>query len=354
MTLLTQFGWNTFHQEYYNKNVKDDLFIGRVTSIKGFKYDLITDKGELETELSGKLLFGTASEDLPKVGDWVLYMDYSTMGYIIDMLPRTNALTRKNPGNKTERQVLACNIDYALIVQGLDQDFNIMRLERYIVQITMCGITPVVILNKADLVANLEEYKREVQKLQRDCEVVFCSTYSGMGLGDLKQNVLKKFKTYIMIGSSGVGKSSLLNAFMNNTLQKISGTSDSTSKGKHTTTTRDLFQLPNGSLLIDTPGMREFGVTFEEGHHSDKLFPAIDKLSASCRFSDCKHLNEVGCAVLEALQSGELEPEVYDSYIKLVKEQRRFEIKAEDKKRLGKQAGRMAREANEHRKKNKY
>jgi ribosome biogenesis GTPase / thiamine phosphate phosphatase len=299
------------------------------------------------------MLHRASTEEIPKLGDWVTLKDYDTLGYIIEVLQRKNELSRKNPGAKMERQILATNIDGALIVQGLDRDFNIMRLERYLVQLAACNIQPIIVLNKADLVEDQAGYTSEIEKLQRDCSIHFCSTYTGDGLDELRTQVLKKYKTYILIGSSGVGKSSLLNALMNANVQEVNAMSDFNNKGKHTTTSRDLFQLPNGSLMIDTPGMREFGLTYEEGSH-DELFPAIQKFAARCRFSDCKHLNEIGCAVIEAVNSGELETKAYESYLKLIKEQRRFEISAEDKKRLKKQWGKMTREAKDYRSKYKY
>jgi ribosome biogenesis GTPase len=321
--------------------------------VRGFKYDLTTENGELETELSGKLLYGTDAEGLPKVGDWVTFLDYSGTGYILDVLPRVNALSRKTPGNKTERQVLAANIDYALVVQGLDRDFNLMRLDRYLTQITSCNIEPIVVLNKSDLTQTHELHLREVENLKRDCPVYFCSTFTGDGIQLLKDG-LKPFKTYIMVGSSGVGKSSLLNVLAQTDIQRTQAVSAFNSKGIHTTTTRDLFKLPNGSLLIDTPGMREFGLTSEDGEHSATLFPAIEAFAQACRYADCKHLNDSGCAVISALRSGELAEQVYESYVKLMKEQSRFEIRAEDKKRLNRQFGKMTKEAKDHRKRNKY
>jgi ribosome biogenesis GTPase len=293
-------------------------------------------------------------EHLPKVGDWVYFIRYDIIGYIIEVLPRINELSRKNPGNKTEKQVIAANIDYALIVQGLDQNFNIMRLERYLVQIIACNIQPIVILNKADLTDNPDNYRYEVAKLGRECPVYFCSTYNQSGIAELKNTVLEANKTYILIGSSGVGKSSLLNSFMDNSKRVTGNISNSTGKGRHITTSRDLFQLPNGALIIDTPGMKEFGIAFEEGQQTGGLFPLIEKLAGDCRFSDCRHLEEDGCAVLEAYNAGILEPKVYESYLKLIKEQKHFEIKIEDKKRLGKQFGKMVREVREYRKKYKY
>jgi ribosome biogenesis GTPase len=351
--MLNSYGWNDFHSINFNNAPAKDLSVGRVISIKGFKYLIITEEGEKEAEFSGKLLYGNENENLPKVGDWILYKGYDSSGYLIDVLPRVNALARKTPGKQMSRQILATNIDCALIVQGLDQNFNVMRLERYIVQLTSCNITPVVILNKADLVENQDDYVNEVKRLKHDCPAYLISTLTLQGLDELRNNVLQKSKTYILIGSSGVGKSSLLNSLMDKGSQTIGGTSESNNKGKHTTTTRDLFLLPNGSLVIDTPGMREFGLTSNEGQSSDDLFPAMQEFASHCRFADCKHTNEVECGVLEALASGELDKDVYESYLKLMKEQRRFEIKAEDKKRMNKQFGKMTKEAKAHRKKYK-
>jgi ribosome biogenesis GTPase len=353
MTLLEEFGWNSFHQKNFDLIRTPEQQPGRVISVKGFKYILITEKGELETELAGKLLYGADPEELPRVGDWVCYLDYTDTGYVVATLPRTNALSRKSPGKKVERQILSTNIDYALIVQGLDRDFNLMRLERYIAQITACNIEPVVVLNKSDLVTDHSAIKRQVLGLKRDVQVFFCSTLTGDGINALV-DFLKKCNTYILVGSSGVGKSSLLNAFTGSATQEINSLSEFNNKGRHTTTTRDLFQLPNGSLVIDSPGMREFGFTSEDGSDTESLFPAIQELGLSCRYADCLHINEPGCAVLVALDKGELNTTTYESYIKMLKEQKRFDIKIEDRKRMGKVFGRMVKEAKAHRRKFKY
>lgn len=355
MNWLKQYGWNTFFSDYHDTvHAGSDFHVGRVISVHGFMYHLITDFGEVQAELSGKLLYGTETELLPRVGDWIYFLKYDMQGYIVDVFPRKNALSRKNPGNRTERQILAANIDYALIVQGLDRDFNLMRLDRYIVQITACGIEPVIILNKEDLVSDREAYRSEVARLSRDCPVHFCSIMDRQALGELYHVVLQPEKTHILIGSSGVGKSSLLNALMDDLHLRTDNISESRQKGKHTTTTRDLFRLSNGSLVIDTPGMREFGIALEDEISSSGLFPAIDKLSAECRYADCRHIAERGCAVIRAFEGGNLDPKIYDSYLKLMKEQKHFEIKAEDKKRLGKQFGKMIKEAKEYRRKYKY
>jgi ribosome biogenesis GTPase len=352
MISLEEYGWNDFHHQNYIRSASSNEQHGRVISLQGFKYHLITTAGEIEAELAGRLLYGADPDDLPKVGDWVCFLEYGQGGYIIECLPRQNALSRKNPGKKTERQILGTNIDYCCVVQGLDREFNIMRIDRYATQIIACGITPMVVLNKSDLVENMASYKQQVVDLQKGCEVFCCSTLNGAGIAGL-QTFFQRGKTYMMIGSSGVGKSSLLNALMNSPVQATGSVSNVNNKGRHTTTSRELFVLSNGSLLMDTPGMREFGVTDEEG--GDRLlFPAIEEFAANCRYKDCTHMIEEGCAVLGALQSGELDQTAYDSYVKLVKEQARFEIKAEDRKRLNRQFGKMAKEAKDNRKKYKY
>ena len=352
MKNLIQYGWSNVHDEQYGLCSNKEFLPGRVISVKGFKYLLVTEKGELEAELSGKLLYANAPENLPKVGDWVFFLDYDTVGYITEVLPRMNALSRKEPGTKTEKQVLACNIDHALIVQGLDRDYNIMRMDRYLVQIAACGINPVVILNKCDLAETPEVYAKEVEALKRDCPVYLCSTFTGTGIAEIKSRVLLENKTCILVGSSGVGKSSLLNALMNERVQRIGEISDFNQKGRHTTSTRDLFRLDNGSLIIDTPGMREFGLTSVGDDLSTELFPEISKFSGQCRYNDCKHNGEAECAVIAAVSRGDLDETIYASYLKLMKEQRRFEISAIEKKRLNRQAGKMIREAKDYR--NRY
>jgi ribosome biogenesis GTPase len=354
METLYTYGFNNHFHTHHTSNTTPlikDYKIGRIISIQGYKFHLFTASGELEAELSGKLLYGTEPELLPCVGDWVYYMDYDSLGYIIDVFPRVNTLSRKRPGKRTERQLLAANIDFGLIVQGLDGNFNLMRLDRYIVQIMSCGIEPVVILTKEDLITDRDYYLHEISRLERNCKVYFCSTISGVGLDNLLTDLFIPQKTYIIVGSSGVGKTSLVNALTNDLHLKTSTISESTGKGRHTTTTRDLFQLPNGSLVIDTPGMREFGVAMEDGEQQVGLFPAIEELAVKCRYADCTHLSESGCAVIIALNKGNLDPGIYNSYVKLKKEQRHFEIKLEDRKRYGKQFGKMVKEVKAFKKK---
>lgn len=352
MNLLTKYGWNQSQENFYT-SLRTNLLPGRVITISGFKYTLITAKGELDSELSGKLLFDHENEMLPKVGDWVLFMDYESIGYIVELIPRTNALSRKCPGSKSQRQVFAANVDTALIMQGVDRDFNLMRLERYIFQVLSCGIKPVVVLNKSDLAEDPALFVEEIHRLGRECPIFPCSTLQGQGMDAIIQEVFRPGFTFILIGSSGVGKSSFLNALMHDRIQKTGSLSDSNHKGRHTTTKRELFIIPNGSIIIDTPGMREFGVTSEETSDTN-VFPAIQQLAHDCRYSDCSHTIENGCAVLAAVHNGRLDALIYESYVKLIKEQQRFQITAEERKRIGKRMGKMTREAADYRKKYKY
>ena len=354
MSNIITYGWNKYQSILNNTNQINANETGRIISIKGIIYTLATNSGELKAELTGQLLYTLSKEELPKVGDWVQFIQYDTSGIILSVLPRFNFLFRKTPGKQTNRQLIAANIDCAIIVQGLDNDFNLMRLERYIAQVISCDIKPVVILNKADLVESKQKYVTEVQRLQRNIPVYLCSTLTNDGIDVLQNELFEPGKTYVFIGSSGVGKSSLLNAISGIEFRLTNNISGTTGKGKHTTTTRDLFVLPNGSLVIDTPGMREFGIGFDENSNQEETFPIISKFAGNCRYTDCKHIREKGCAVVQALENGEIEPVVYESYLKLMREQQHFEKSIHEKRREGKIFGKMAKEAMINRKKYKY
>ena len=344
MNILIQYGWTYVQDQYYKHYPAPGTLPGRIVSIKGFKFHLVTENGEKEAELSGKILFGAEDGSLPVVGDWVLFLDYAT-GYIVDIFPRTSSLVRRDPGTTSGTQLLAANIEVALIVQGLDRDFNPRRIERYVVQVTACNIRPVVILSKSDLIPNAEDYVTEIEALQRDCSIYVCSTLTGAGVDAIRSEVLKSGVTSILVGSSGAGKSSLLNALVYMDLQKTGAVSSFNQKGKHTTSTRDLFILGNGSLIIDSPGMREFGLTSTDTLSSAELFPALEAFAAACKYSDCTHITETSCGVREALKRGALSEEVYNNYVKLLKEQQHFERSAAEKKRTGKKGAKMVREA---------
>lgn len=354
MTSLTSYGWNTHFEQHFLTYQAQGLEPGRITAIEGFRHKLITANGTADAMLSGALMNGADNWDLPKVGDWVVLKAYDNEGIIVSVLPRINELSRKMPGRTTEKQVIATNIDTAFIVQGLDRDFNPMRLQRYIVQIMQCDIQPVVLLNKQDLVADPESYRREVIALGYECPVLLLSATGHEGLQEWAAEHLLTGKTYVLIGSSGVGKSTLVNALLGYRLQEEGAVSDFNHKGKHTTVSRNLVRLPSGAMLIDSPGMREFGVTLGSDDQGMNYHPLLAALSAACRFHDCTHRHEPGCAVAAAVRDGELPREVYESYLKISREQAHYQTDSVERKRVERQFGKIAKQVVQHRKQRKY
>lgn len=338
---------------HFESNPQQDLQAARVLSIQGFKHILITESGTVEAQLAGALVHSREPEYYPKVGDWVLVKQYDDEGIILDVLPRLNELSRKAPGTQSTRQVLAANIDGAFVVQGLDRDYNPMRLQRYLQQLVQCQVPPIVLLNKADLVPDPEIYRQEVQALGYDCPVILTSALDPAQQDAWARQYLLPEKTYIFLGSSGVGKSTLLNSLLGFKMQEEGATSTANNKGKHTTTARHLVQLPNGSMIIDAPGMREFGITSEDGD-AGMLHPLMAELAPQCRFADCSHQHEPGCAVLAAVDDGSLPELVYRSYLKLLREQYHFQTSEADKRRHERQFNKLVTQACKHRKDTKY
>ncbi len=343
MEKVYQYGWESYCSSLESKP-QDISNVGRVAAIKGFRYEVVTNQGVHQAELLGKLQ-AIESEHQPKVGDWVNFILYDDTAFINEVLPRKNQLYRKAVGKASAKQVLATNLDNAIIIQGMDNDFNLNRLERYVVQIIGCGIKPIIILNKSDLVPNPDVFVEEVRKLGRETQVFVCSVKTGDGIPEILDQVFIPGSTSVLIGSSGVGKSSLTNLLFDENVASTAEISSATQKGKHTTTTREMFVLKNGGIIIDTPGMREFGLGFDEDVDLSEQFPVIDQYAGECRFNDCSHTSEDGCKVIEALENCDIDPVVYENYHKLVKEQRRFQLSQHEKRRQGKQFEKMARDA---------
>jgi ribosome biogenesis GTPase len=308
------------------------------------RYLVRNERDDVRAEPTGKLLFSVdSSQDLPCVGDWALveYYNDATLAIIHDLLPRKTFLRRKAAGKKTDYQMLAANIDVAFIMQSCDHDFNIRRMERYLVMANDGHIEPTILLSKSDLIStgDLERRILEISKARIDARVIAFSNTTGAGLETLRE-VLEKGRTYCLLGSSGVGKTTLLNQLLGREEFETSPVREKDGRGRHTTARRQLTVLDNGALLIDTPGMRELGMV-DTGNSVDESFSDIHELSATCRFRDCTHTTETGCAVLASVKNGELDEERYRSYPKLMRESEFYRLTYVERRKRDRRFGRM-------------
>lgn len=339
---LSGYGFGPEQEAWFSQHPQDGLFPGRVVAVHRDRFVIVCEEGEKEAELTGNLRFSANSrEDFPVVGDWVaIRIPDPDLALIHSVLPRRSLLKRRDPGRESEAQPLVANLDLALLVQAADRDFNLNRLERYL---TICNDAPVpavMILTKTDLVspADLQSMLTSVTRRFPGLNVVAISNETGEGLPDLL-HLLEPHKTYACLGSSGVGKSTLINTLTGEKRLETQTISEITGKGRHTTSHRELIRLPSGALLIDTPGMRELGLA--DGSGLAITFDQISRLASGCRFSDCTHTHESGCAVIGAVGTGELERDIYDHYLKLDRERRYYETSAADRKRKEKIIGKL-------------
>lgn len=298
-----------------------DLIPARVTEVRRGRYGIVCERGEARAILKGSFVHAAAERaDLPAVGDFVLIQFHERGDSVIArLLPRRSKFSRTDFSGhavgyvKTVlEQVVAANFDYVFILTSLNADFNVNRVVRYIVQTRESGAAPVVVLTKADLSGDPEPFARAVREAAKDVPIRAVSAKTGMGIADLRA-FLAPGKTVVFLGMSGVGKSSLLNALAGDTLMDVKAIREDDARGRHTTTHRQLFRLPSGALVIDTPGMRELGLWDAEGGIAD-AYPDVEDLIARCRFSDCRHETEPGCAVKAALADGTLAPARWEEY----------------------------------------
>jgi ribosome biogenesis GTPase len=318
---LDALGWNERFDNAFAPYVEEGLEPARVARQDRDRYLVLGRAGEHRAEVSGALRHrARGAADLPAVGDWVATRGSTDPLVIEAVLPRAGAFTRKIAGRTTDEQVIAANVDSAFIVAGLDGDLNARRIERYLTAAWEGGAEPVVVLNKADLADDLEAALSEVESVAMGIPVLGVSALRAEGLDRLSP-WLSPGKTVAFLGSSGVGKSTLVNALLGEERQSTGDVRSHDSRGRHTTTRRELIQLPGGALLLDTPGMRQLQLWGGE-ESLDGAFPDIVALAAACRFRDCRHRSEPGCAVLEAVERGELEAARFESWKKLQRELR--------------------------------
>jgi ribosome biogenesis GTPase len=310
---LTDLGLDERIEEYYRSLDLEGTVLGRVVRSDVGRSKVITEAGEVEAIPTGKI----KETGSPIVGDWVVLKEVQGILRLVLVLPRRTRISRKAPGKGEKEQLVAANVDTILVVMGMDADFNLRRLERYLVIISASGASGVIVLNKMDLVEDPVPLIDKAKETAKGIPVVAISALDGGGISDLNPH-LEKGRTLCLLGSSGSGKSTLINRLLGEDRLKTSEVGDR-DKGRHTTTSREMYLLPSGALIVDNPGIREVQLWAEESD-LDAAFSEIEELSVKCRFKDCQHLSEPGCAVLQALEEGSLSPDRYESYQKMKKE----------------------------------
>lgn len=351
MNSIETLGFDNWFKDNLELSKTADFNIVRVISVNKNSFVVSNGVKDIYAELTGKFLFNSVdSLDLPAVGDWVYaqLFDDDSLAIIHDILPRKSLLKRKASGKKVEYQLIAANIDTAIIMQSFGSNlpccqagFNLRRLERYLVMINEGRITPAIFLSKSDLISKdeIEEKKDQIRKILNDVTITAFSNNSVSDIEKIK-TFIAPFKTYCLLGSSGVGKTTLLNNLINQELYKTQPIREKDGRGKHTTTRRELIVLENGAIIIDNPGMRELGVISNESGLGD-TFNEIDELSDQCKYKDCTHTVEAGCAVLEAVKCGKISAERYNNYLKIYKESQYNEMSYIEKREKDKKFGKF-------------
>ncbi len=344
MSDLESIGYN----DWFKSRVDDKKIaahgVARIVSVHRDSYTLTNGGPPISAELSGNLIYCVeTSSDLPTTGDWVYadFYDEDSHAIIHGVFPRKTLLKRKAAGKLVDFQLIAANIDVAFIIQSLNDNFNLRRLERYLVMVNESGIEPVILLSKCDLIPmeEVDEIKEKILAISPQTIVIEFSNLSHENIDSIV-NSLRSGSSYCLLGSSGVGKTTLLNSILGKEKYETQAVSKIQSKGRHTTTSRQLVRLETGAMIIDTPGMRELGsMSVDDG--LDETFSEILELSRNCRFGNCSHSSENGCAILTALDAGDLSEQRYQNYLKMKKESDFNQMSYFEKRKKDKSFGKL-------------
>jgi ribosome biogenesis GTPase len=350
---LEDLGFSEWLKERLEESQQQKFSLARISTVNKNNYLIQNEETEIPAEITGKILYEAETNlDLPTVGDWVSveYFNQNTFAIIHSILPRKTLLKRKVAGKEIEYQPIASNIDIAFIVQSVDFDFNLRRLERYLIMINEGHIQPAILLSKSDLVTpkDLEEEIAAINSINPNCEIIAFSNKTGEGLDSI-QKILKPGKTYCLLGSSGVGKTTLINRFLGKNVFATDAVREKDGKGKHITARRQLIILEQGGLIIDTPGMRELGnIGVSTG--IKETFKDIFQLAQTCRFKNCTHTDEPGCSVIHTVEAGKLSEKRYQNYLKVRKESEFYEMSYFERRKKEKALGKMYRGVKDHNK----
>jgi ribosome biogenesis GTPase len=350
---IEKLGFDKWFQDHVEPENLKSFELARVFAVHKDSYTISNGENHVFAELVGKIVYNADSPiDYPTVGDWVCakFYDENTFSIIHDILPRKSLLKRKTSGKKIDFQLIAANIDVAFIIQSLDENYNLSRLERYLVMINESNIRPIVLLSKSDLLTSEEVVTRisQIQEIMPGIQIQPFSNENEFGLKNVK-DFLNPGKTYCLLGSSGVGKTTLLNNLIGQSIFKTRTVREKDSKGRHTTTNRQLICLDCGAMMIDTPGMRELG-NFSVETGLEETFSDIIGFAEKCFFNDCTHTNEKGCAVLKAIEDSQLSDKRFQNYIKMNKESIYNEMSYLEKRQKDKQFGKFIKSVMKHKK----